>query len=56
MKLVSNLVQAVFCVILYYQEGKTGYSQIQNVSGALFFMLMNCGFGAISGALASFSL
>ena len=56
MKLVSNIVQAIFCIILYYQEGQTAFSRIQNVSGALFFMLMNVGFGAISGALSAFSL
>ena len=56
MKVFGNIIQAIFCVILYYQEGSTAYGQIQNVSGALFFMLMNAGFGAISGALNAFSM
>lgn len=56
MKLFSNIFQALLCVVLYYQEGKTAASKIQNVAGALSFMLMSSGFGGISGALNAFSI
>ena len=51
-----NVVQAIFSIILYYQEGATAFSKIQNVTGVLFFMLMTAGFGGISGSLNAFNL
>ena len=56
LKFVMFLIQSLFCVVLYYKEGGNAFSRMQNVAGALFFILLTVGFGGMNSSLTTFSM
>jgi hypothetical protein len=49
------IVQALVCIILYYQLGNDAFSKIQNTAGCIFFMTLTPTFTGIVANLHGFN-
>lgn len=54
-KIGQMIFFAVFTIILYEKEPSSLDSYLQNITGLLFFVVMNVGFSAIFGSINIFS-
>ncbi len=56
LRAVQIIFQALVGIILYYKKGESAFNVIQNVEGAIFYMLSCIIFAGIFANLAAFNL